>query len=894
MMTAGPWTPQRGGAAAIHPPGALPDGRLGLSVAEAARRLAQDGPNALPPPPKPSIARQLAAQLFHFFAVMLWIAGALAVVADMAALGVAIFVVILVNAAFAFAQERRADRAAERLRQLLPQQVTLRRDGEIIEVDAAGVVRGDLLILAAGDRVPADAELLASAGLRVDRSMLTGESVAAAVATGEPIHAGTFVVDGEGEAVVTATGSGTRLAAISRLTVATHKPESPLTGELRRVVHTIALVAVGVGVAFLGLSTLLGMGFAKALVFAIGVIVALVPEGLLPTVTLSLSLGAQRMARQNALVRRLDAVETLGSTTFICTDKTGTLTRNEMAVVEAWTPAGTLAITGHGYEPTAELRYGPGADPEAFRRLARAGARCSTGRAIPDGEGWRARGDPMEAALDAFARRVGFDIDADRAAVPDRWRLPFDSVRKQMTVALEDGTLVLKGAVEAVLAICADPGDAAAVAQAYADHGLRVLAIAVRSRPHGEGSDPTGEAHDPADADGNPPTEPRDGFELLGLAAFADPPRTEARAAIDACRHAGIRVAMLTGDHPATALAIAREVGLAGADSAAIVGADLPADEAALGALVDFDGVVLARITPEDKLRIARALRARGHVLAMTGDGVNDGPALHEADIGVAMGRSGTDVAREAADLVLMDDNFATIVAAIEHGRATFFNIRRFLTYHLTDNVAELTPYLFWALSGGSFPLALSVLQILAIDIGTDTATASALGAEAPRSQVLDRPPVSGRLLDRTAALRAFGILGPTEALFEMAIFTAVLVAGGWWLGGPAPGATSLAAASGAAFMTVVVAQHANAWACRSVNRPPWRLGWTSNRLLLATASAEMAFAFAVLLIPPIAALLGQSVPPAWSWPLILASAPAVIAVDALWKALRRGRPPGD
>jgi magnesium-transporting ATPase (P-type) len=341
---------------------------------------------------------------------------------------------------------------------------------------------------------------------------------------------------------------------------------------------------------------------------------------------------------------------------------------------------------------------------------------------------------------------------------------------------------------------------------------------------------------------------------------------------------------MITGDSALTARAIADETGLRPSDGLVLTGAELPADEQVLGALVDRDGVVIARVTPEDKLRIARALRARGHVIAMTGDGVNDGPALREADIGIAMGASGSDVAREAADLVLLDDNFATIVAAVEQGRATFANARRFLTYHLTDNVAELTPFVIWALSGGRFPLALGVLQILALDIGTDTLSAVALGSEPSGAHVMTQPPSSGRLLNRTVATRAFGVLGPTEALFEMTAFVVALIIAGWSLGAAFPTGPALYAASGAAFLSVVAGQAANAFACRSTRRPAWELGWFSNRFLLTAITIGVGFALSLFIIPAAAELLGQQWPPAGAWIVILASAPAVVLVDAMWK----------
>ncbi len=323
-------------------------------------------------------------------------------------------------------------------------------------------------------------------------------------------------------------------------------------------------------------------------------------------------------------------------------------------------------------------------------------------------------------------------------------------------------------------------------------------------------------------------------------------------------------------------------------DDPVLLGHDLPDDEQVLGALLDRDGVVVARVSPEDKLRIAKALRARGHVVAMTGDGVNDGPALHEADVGIAMGESGTDVAREAADLVLLDDHFATIVAGIEQGRATFLNVRRFLTYHLTDNVAELTPFAVWALSGGRFPLALGVLQIIALDIGTDTMSAVALGAEPPSPNVLAGKPISGRLLNYTVARRAFGLLGPTEAILSMTAFIVSLVAAGWGPGEPFPTGHALAAASGAAFIAVVFAQAGNAFACRSTTTWPGALGWTSNRLLIPAVGVGLLFALAVLCVEPIARQMKQAVPPLAGWLVALASPIVLLAVDAADKRWRR------
>ena len=852
-----------------------PSVRTGLTTAEANARLLRDGPNELPAPRSIPAWRHLASQLTHFFAAMLWAAAVLAVVAGMPQLGVAIVAVVVINGVFAFLQEHRADKAAAELRSLLPHRARVRRDGATIEIDVRELVRGDVVLLAAGDRISADLNVLEAHALAVDTSMLTGESVAEWPTTGTALAAGMFAVEGEGEAVVTATGSATRLAGIVDLTQHATRPVSPLNLELNRVVRTVAGIAVGLGVGFFAVASLIGFGARDGFLLAVGVTVALVPEGLLPTVTLSLARGAQRMAGRNALVRRLEAVETLGSTTFICTDKTGTLTCNQMAVVEAWTPAGSAVVRGNGYDPSADVVVAHEAVP-ALQRLGLAGARCSSGRIVELDGAWGASGDPMEAALDAFAQRVGVDVIGDEARRPERGRLPFDPRRRCMS-SLIDRDLVVKGAPEAVLPRCRDEHEVAAATgavEALASQGLRVLAVGVRQLTPDEPLSLAAE---------------RD-LELLGLVGLEDPPRPAAASAVAACRAAGIHVAMVTGDHPATAAGIARQVGIVTDDGLVLEGKDLPADDDALGALIDRDGIVLARVEPEDKLRIARALQQRGHVVAMTGDGVNDGPALQEADIGVAMGRCGTDVAREAADLVLLDDDFATIVAAVAEGRATFANIRRFLTYHLTDNVAELTPFVLWALSGGDFPLALGVLQILCLDIGTDLLPALALGAEPPAPDVLRRAPTGGHLIDRGVLLRVFGVLGPAEAVVEMAAFTTALVLAGWSLGGVPPSDAVLASASGAAFTAVVLGQMANAFACRSARRPPWRLGWFSNRLVVLAVGIELALLAGFLLIEPVASALGHARPGAAGASIALLAVPAVLAADGLAKWVRRRR----
>lgn len=849
---------------------AIPQPGLGTEEVRQRRRI--HGSNSLPSPRRAPLWLRLLSQFIHFFAIMLWVGGLLAILAGMPQLGIAIFIVIILNGLFAFAQEYRADKSSERLRELLPMRATVVRDGKRQNIDATELVPGDFAILNAGDRIPADICLIKVENLLVDTSTLTGESVPAQPNAGETVFCGTFCVEGDAAGTVTATGESTKLAQIQKLTSAGQRPRTPLARELHRIVRTIAVISVSVGGCFLLIAFLVGIPASDGLLFAIGVTVALVPEALLPTVTLSLAMAAHKMAGRGALVRHLESVETLGSTTFICTDKTGTLTQNEMAVVEAWTPDGTARFVSAGYDPTPNLRVDERIGTQ-LKELALCAAFGVIGKAMWHGGRWRAGGNPLEAALVVFALRMGVKLDSEEAAKPVLRRYPFDPDRRRMSILLEGKTIV-RGAPEAVLERCRDIGQAGQAVTSMAARGLRVLAVAVRELVGDEL---------PPNADANE----RD-LILLGLIGIEDPPRPGVEECIRDCRRAGIRVAMVTGDHPETARAIARKIGLWTSDQFIAEGKDLPEDDEMLGAMVDHDGYIVSRVAPEDKLRIARALRKRGHVVAMTGDGVNDAPALHEANIGIAMGMSGTDVAREASDLVLLDDNFATIVAAVEQGRATFTNARRFLTYHLTDNVAELTPFVLWALSGGRFPLALSVLQILCLDIGTDILPAIALGAEPSSPHALAQPPLGRPLVNRALLLRAFIVLGLTESLIEMCAFVASLLSSGWRPGLAFPTGEAFASASGAAFMAVVVGQMANAMACRSQRMWPGKLGWFSNHYLVLALLCEAITLAIFLYLPPLAQLLRQAPPNLAGLSTALLAIPAVLLADTLQKSYVR------
>ena len=566
------------------------------------------------------------------------------------------------------------------------------------------------------------------------------------------------------------------------------------------------------------------------------------------------------MAGEKALVRRLDAVETLGATTFICTDKTGTLTQNRMSVVEVVTLAGG-PVHGDGYGPVATID-GPSAAARSTPTAAAAAATaCVTGRAALTGE-WIADGDPMEAAIHCLALRLRASTPSGRTE-----RRPY-SAERMMSSALSTGRWRSWGARGGAPTVHRGPRSFTGGLADLTGAGKRVLAVADRAWD------------DPASDDWE------HDLRLLGLLALEDPPRPDVAQALAMCEEAGIRVAMLTGDHPRTAKAIAEEVGLLRPGGHVLDGRDLPADDNRLAALLDTPhGAVVSRVAPADKLRIARVLRHHGHVVAMTGDGVNDAPALREADVGVAMGASGSDVAREAADLVLLDDHFGTIVRPIELGRSTFHNIRRFLTYHLTDNVAELTPFAVWALSGGSYPLAIGVLQVLALDIGTDMLPALALGGEPPRDGLLRGRPLR-RLVDRALLFRAFLRARCDRGFAVDGAFTAVLVAGGWSFGETPSCRTARRGLGG----SVRRDRHrSDGQRLRLPEHQPTRVAAApeENPLVLAAVAAEVVLLLAILGVPWLADLLGGSWPSALGWAGAAATGTRGLLVDAVHKARR-------
>ncbi|MEF2524748.1 MULTISPECIES: cation-translocating P-type ATPase [Streptomyces] len=745
----------------------------GLTQAEAERRLARHGRNEVSPPRPTPLHRRVLAQLRDPLIMVLLGAALLTIAIGDYPDAVVIGLVIAVNTTVGVAQEVRADRAVAALSALSAPHARVLRDGAAREVPAALVVPGDTLLLGEGDIVAADADLTEASALLMDESMLTGESEPVDKAADGTVAAGTVVVRGRGTATATATGAASALGRIAALLDGGHEP-TPLQRRLASLGRVLAAATIALCVLFFALGLLRGLAPSTMAVTAISLAVAAVPESLPAVVTLALALGARRMAARGALVRRLPAVETLGSVSVLATDKTGTLTEGRMVVQHLWTPAGAADVSGTGYDPRGELtREGRALGPEqlrGFRELLTTAALCNDASLKPSGaaapDAWTAVGDPMEAALLAAAAKAGCPDPAElHRACPRTAEAPFDSMRKRMTTLhhLPDGNVLvcLKGAPEAVLAptVLAEPPEALERARrqaaALAAQGFRVLAVAGAER-----------LWQPLPAAGA-----EQGLRLLGLIAISDPPKEEAAATLAACRAAGITPVLITGDHPATARAIAVRTGLVedGSEERVLTGPELAASRDA-----DLTAVrVFARTDPQQKLDIVRAWRADGAVTAMTGDGVNDGPALRQADIGVAMGARGTEVARQAADLVLTDDRLATVVAAVEEGRRVYDNIRRFLVYAMAGGAAEILVMLIGPLLG--LPLPLRAGQILWINLLTHGLTGVAMGAEPVSPQAMRRPPrppgqhilaagVWQRLLVLAAAVTAVSLLAGIAA----------------------------------------------------------------------------------------------------------------------------------
>lgn len=891
---------------------ALSSSPRGLTAAEVLARRQRVGPNELPRQRPRRPWRRFLAQFTDLFAVVLLVAAAVTFLAyrlqdphdvGRLQLAVAILAVVVLNAMIGFAQEYSAERTAQALQEMVPHSCRVLRDSYRAEVPVRDLVPGDVVVLDAGDAVPADGRLVEAREFTLNAAALTGESEpvrrsadpasgsTALVQTSNAVLMGTTVTAGAGKAVVVNTGDRTEFGRICRLTAEAPQARSPLQRQVAVMARWVSLIALAIGAAMFLLRLPAGQPILAAFVFALGVMVALVPEGLPATMSVSLAIGVRRMARRHALVRRLLAVEALGSTTVICTDKTGTLTKAEMTVTRIWAAGVPHAVSGVGYAPVGTVDRA-----ESVRRLLLAAALCSNARLVPPAgdEGWRVLGDTTEGALLVAATKAGLDIGAAAADAPRVSEFPFDPTRKVMSTVHRTGTgyvCHVKGAPHEILRRCAavewngavrvlQSELSTAIAEAgdvMAAEGLRVLAVATRDVPGPYPAQQLAES----------------GLTLLGLVGMVDPPRVEVAGAVRACQRAGIRIVMVSGDHPLTVEAVARRVGIVqGAAAVTVTGAELDnATDAELDELVSGpDQLLFSRVSPEHKMRVVTALQRRGDVVAVTGDGANDAPALKHADIGVAMGASGTDVAREAAVMVLLDDSFASVAAAVEVGRSVYHNVRKFLVYVFVSNVGELAPILVATFTG--FPLVpLQAVQILAIDLGSDVLPALALGAEPPEPDVMDRPPRSPRqrLMSAPVAGRIL-FLGGIQALGVCTLFFWHVNAAGIPWSAFTTDEPAYRSAVTAAQAAIVVSQVFVSLAVRTDRQSLFRIRVLSNPRLIAAGAVGLAFMAAVSYAPPLQAVFGTAPLHAGDWAVAAGFGVVLLAAEEARKWWLRRR----
>jgi len=875
----------------------------GLTTADAATRLRAGGANRIERGPRRPWYRVLLRQVTDPLIYVLLAAALIAVSMGKVADGLVVLAVVVLNTAIGFVQEMRATQAIEALSLMVPQNATVVRDGDARTLPAHEVVPGDVLVLQPGDQVAADVRLFDVSGLQVDEAALTGESVPTAKQD-EPVEAdavlgdrrsmafgGTLVTAGTAQGVVVATGARSELGQISRLLSETVELQTPLTRRIAKLAKAITVATVVVAGLIFVVGVLRANPLLDSALAAITLAVAAIPEGLPAVITIASAFGVQRMARRRAIVRHLPAVETLGSTTAICTDKTGTLTRNEMTVEALWTRAGEIEVTGIGYAPTGELRAaGQVVDrlPDDVRRLLVAGALCNDAGLDCDDGRWRVVGDPTEGALVVVARKAALDDVALRAEFPRKDEIPFSSERQLMATVHDtsEGRLLvcLKGAPEVVADLCTRFADGQpisteavhAASHALASRGLRVLAIAAAT-PEAEREDVEGVVL-------------RGDLRFLGIVGMTDPPRPDAIAAVKACQRAGVAVKMVTGDHAATARAIGLEFGLLdpGGDSAVVTGRQIEsATEAELIELARSTHV-FARVAPEHKLRLVKALQADGQVVAMTGDGVNDAPALKRAEIGIAMGINGTAVAKEAADMVLADDNFASISAAVEEGRRVYDNLAKSLAFVLPTSLGQamivLFTVLFFPIIDGHLLMPIQPVQILWVNLVVAVALALPLAFEAQEPGLMERPPrpPNEPLLGPFLVLRTFLVATLMTAgavgmfLYE---YNADLRAG-------VPVELATAQAQTVTVTTIILFQALYLLNCRSHTQSIWRIGLFSNGWVYVGIGITLALQLAFVYLAPMNRLFHTEPLAATEWALCFAVALVGFLVISLEKRI--------
>jgi magnesium-transporting ATPase (P-type) len=899
----------------------------GLNTEEVMLRREKYGKNVLTKAKTFSPIRQFLKQFVSVMAILLWVAGALSFVADMPELAIASWVVVIVNGVFSFLQEYKADKALSQLADMLPAKVRVIRNGERTEISAEDLCVGDVIEFEAGNLIPADARLVKSNKLFLNNSMLSGETVPLnrsekpADSKGKAVSeimnmvfAGTTVSQGSGTAVVYAIGNETEIGKVSKLAQVIEAGKSTLDIQINKVVKLITVIALVMGLASFAVTVFVSdMTWQLGFTFALGIIIANIPEGLLPTVNLSLAVGVQRMAKENALIKRLSSVETLSSATVICTDKTGTLTQNQLMVKKLWVPNGAVKISGNGYGIEGCVEYSDVKIKPNIEKLLTIGVLCSETNIAADSarQGfWSVMGSPSEGALLIAADKAGLSIENKRASYALEDIVPFSSEKKKMTVTVKNNNdsafetdkryVFCKGAPNVVLANCTrflDGGSVQSMSEekrkqflqindGYAQEGFRILAFGYKSLEETD-----------ADIDGD--------LCFVGLSVVYDPPREEVFDAVKSCKTAGIKITVITGDYGLTAAAIAKQVGIIDSDYINLNGVQVDElSEEELMNIVKTDiPIVFSRTTPQNKLKIVEAYKKAGETVAVTGDGVNDILALKSANIGIAMGKSGTDVARDAADMILLDDNFSTIVKAVEEGRAIYANIKKFMTYIFASNIAEMVPVIAMGLFG--IPPALTVLQILAIDLGTDLLPALALGAEKPESGLLQQPPrkASDKLLDKKLLLRSYGFLGVIEAAVSMGLYLTVFALNGIGvqelisLKGAITTGTADATvmstyiyATTMALMGVIFCQIGNVFACRSETESVLKSFKNHNKWIYIGIFVELLLAAAIVYIPFMQDIFNTALLKPTSLAMLAICPFILVAADEIRKAVAKKR----
>ena len=861
----------------------------GLSLDEAARRLESHGPNSLTVEEGPGAGRRLLSQ-FHqpLIYILLAATGVTAALQEWVDAAVILAVVVL-NAVIGYVEETRAQAALDALARAMSQTAVVVRDGDEHRVDAAHLVPGDLVLLTGGDKVPADIRLVASRSLRTDESALTGEAVpvgkdpspvdeeAVLAERSSMVHASSLVTFGQGSGVVVATGDGTELGRVSGLLAEVRSLETPLTRKIAQFSKVLVGAILVLAVVTFAVGLLRGMDGQETFMAAVALTVAAIPEGLPAAMTIVLAIGVARMAGRRAIIRKLPAVETLGSTTVVCSDKTGTLTANEMTVTHLVVGGGIQRVSGVGYDPTGAIGDHEGAAGDvASEETLRCGLLCNDARLVEDESGqWDISGDPTEGALVVSAHKGGLRPDPE---LLERRRLdviPFASEQQYMATLHEDdrspsGRVVyLKGSVERVLERCSqvlgpdgqpralEADDVRAAVEDLASQGLRVLAFA--------------RMHPAADTEEIDHDDVAGELTLLGLQGMIDPPRPEAIDAIDACHRAGVSVRMITGDHPVTAQAIAAQMGIIDPDGStrSLTGSELDAlDDAQLAEAMATTSV-FARVSPEQKLRLVDSLQGRGDVVAMTGDGVNDAPALKQADIGVAMGDKGTEAAKDASDMVLTDDNFASIRAAIEEGRGTFDNLVKFIVWTLPTNLGEALVVLVAVVMAGTLPI--TPVQILWINMSTALLLGLMLAFEPKEPGIMDRPPrAPGAPIITTEIAVRIGLVGAILVISAFGLFELERSMG-----------AGLAEARTVAVTTFVMVELAYLFNCRSLVEPLRRIGLFTNRWVWFGAAGMAAVQVAVIYVPFLQGVFGTAAIGLGSWLRVVAVALATYVLVA-------------